>query len=110
MKNYYRSLRNNLITAIENSELSKVFSIHEENSGLHFLLTLNNDFDARVIQEKWRKAGINIQLLSDYFYDAKPKPATESFVVNYSGIKRDRVGEVIHSMNRALSEVLYSTP
>lgn len=110
MKNYYRSLRNNLITAIENSKLSKVFSIHEENSGLHFLLTLNNDFDARVIQEKWRKAGINIQLLSDYFYDAKPKPATESFVVNYSGIKRDSVGEVIQSMNRALSEVLYSTP
>ena len=110
MKNYYRSLRNNLITAIENSELSKVFSIHEENSGLHFLLTLNNDFDARIIQEKWRKAGINIQLLSDYFYDSKPKPASESFVVNYSGIKRDSVNEVIQSMSQALSEVLYSTP
>lgn len=114
MKNYYRSLRNNLITAIENSELSKVFSIHEENSGLHFLLTIKPEIKAPSqtageIQKKWRQEGINIFLLSEYFYDKKKLPAAESFVVNYSGIRRDSVGKVIQSMSRALKN-LYSTP
>ena len=101
MKNYYRSLRNNLITAIENSELSKVFTIHEENSGLHFLLTMKpkiNSLSAKNIQQKWKNTGINIQLLSDYFYDAKPSRGTESFVVNYSGIKRDNTSEIVRRM------------
>jgi GntR family transcriptional regulator/MocR family aminotransferase len=101
MKNYYRSLRNILITGIENSALSKAFSIREENSGLHFLLTLNNGFDARLIQEKWRKEGINIQLLSDYYYDKKTLPSTESFVINYSGIKKDSVNTIIQKMSQA---------
>lgn len=114
MKNYYRSLRNNLITAIENSELSKVFTIHEENSGLHFLLTIRPEIKAPSqtageIQNKWRQEGINIFLLSEYFYDKKKLPAAESFVVNYSGIRRDSVGKVIQSMSRALKN-LYSTP
>ena len=115
MKNYYRSLRNNLITAIENSELSKVFSIHEEDSGLHFLLTIKPEIQcpaqtAGKIQKCWRQEGINIFLLSDYFYDKKKLPAAESFVVNYSGIKRDSISEVIQSMSRALTKALYSTP
>lgn len=114
MKNYYRSLRNNLITAIENSELSKVFSIHEEDSGLHFLLTIRPEIKhpsqtAREIQKKWRQEGINIFLLSEYFYDKKKLSAAESFVVNYSGIRRDSVGKVILSMSQALND-LYSTP
>ena len=103
MKNYYRSLRNILITGIENSALSKAFSIREENSGLHFLLTLNNGFNARLIQEKWRKKGINIQLLSDYYYDKKTLPSTESFVINYSGIKKDSVNTIIQKMSQALN-------
>ena len=115
MKNYYRSLRNNLITAIENSELSKVFSIHEEDSGLHFLLTIKPEIQcpaqtAGKIQKCWRQEGINIFLLSDYFYNKKKLPAAESFVVNYSGIKRDSISEVIQSMSRALTKALYSTP
>ncbi len=110
MKNYYKSLRNNLITAIENSALSKLFTIREENSGLHFLLTMKaktQTFSARELQQKWKSAGINIQLLSDYFYEKK-SPDSESFVVNYSGIKRDLVNEIIKKMSKVLKA--YSTP
>ena len=103
MKNYYRSLRNNLITALENSELAKICSIHEENSGLHFLLTLKSGFDAHKIQQKWKDSSINIQLLSDYYEPSEEAGAQgESFVVNYSGINRGRVSEIVQRMSRAI--------
>lgn len=101
MKNYYRSLRNNLITSIDNSMLAKMFTIHEENSGLHFLLTLKNGRDACEIQKRWKNAGINIQRLADYFYendDAEENLNAQSFVVNYSGIKREKVPEIVKKM------------
>ena len=103
MKNYYRSLRNNLITALENSSLSEICSIHEENSGLHFLLTLKEGFDAHEIQKRWKASGINIQLLSDYYYALPEEQArkNESFVVNYSGINRDSVSEIVTRMSKA---------
>ena len=42
MKNYYRSLRNNLIYCLEKSSLSSFCKIKEEEAGLHFLLEIDN--------------------------------------------------------------------
>lgn len=125
MKNYYRSLRNNLIKAFENSLLSKIGTIHEENSGLHFLFTLNRNQNARLLQKKWRDAGIKIELLSDYFYspqnsktaynsktehrskparadkplhDSKKNPVQESFIINYSALDRNLISKTVKKM------------
>lgn len=106
MKNYYRTLRNNLISAIEKSPLSEIFSIHEENSGLHFLLTIDSEktpLSAAEIQKKWMENGINIKLLSDYFYqDGNERKSGESFIVNYSGIKKEAIPEIIERMCEAI--------
>lgn len=101
MKNYYRSLRNNLIKAFENSGLTKIGTIHEENSGLHFLFTLDKKQNAKVIQKKWRDAGIKIELLSDYFYSVKSAhsvPAQESFIINYSALDRNSISKAVKKM------------
>jgi len=106
MKNYYRSLRNNLITALNNSPLSKSCTIHEEHSGLHFLLTLNQNLDALQIKEKLKAADINLRLLSDYYYI--PARASEeskrTFIINYSAIRRDRIPEIVKRMTAALEK------
>ena len=104
MKNYYRSLRNNLITAFCNSRLVEQGAIHEENAGLHFLLTMKTGCNARELQEKWRAAGINIPLLSEFQYGGcrTASGSSDSFVVNYSGIKRDAVAEIVRRMSSAL--------
>lgn len=133
MKNYYRSLRNNLITAFSSSRLVQAGTIHEENSGLHFLLTMRKGVDARMLQKKWREAGINIQLLSDFYYEGgrpdicgqtgshgrqdctglqvtrgqeysrgQPWDGGDSFVVNYSGIRRDSIAELVRRMDGAI--------
>ena len=102
MKNYYRSLRNNLILAFQKSALSKICSIREENSGLHFLLTVKIGVDATEIKEKWQKNGINIPLLSEYFYGKSKNPEIEStFVINYSGIQTEKISEIVKRMEKA---------
>ncbi|MBP5157883.1 MAG: PLP-dependent aminotransferase family protein [Treponema sp.] len=131
MKNYYRSLRNNLITAFNNSRLVEAGTIHEENSGLHFLLTMRKEIDARELQERWRAAGIHIQLLSNFYYGSGREAAGggepaggrdsigggvgsaggldvaggDSFVVNYSGIRRDSVAELVRRMDGAIGGI-----
>ncbi|WP_296328657.1 PLP-dependent aminotransferase family protein [uncultured Treponema sp.] len=99
MKNYYRSLRNNLMSSFQKSVLSKISRIREENSGLHFLLCLEKGIDAKSLQEEWRKQGINIPLLSEYFYGENKNPEIETtFVVNYSGLPRDKISEIVAQM------------
>ena len=103
MKNYYRSLRNNLISAFQKSALSEIFTIREENSGIHFLLLLKKDLDAGKIQKEWRKRGINIPLLSEYFYGENKNPETAAaFVVNYSGIPREKISDIAARMSQAV--------
>ncbi|MBR6913114.1 MAG: PLP-dependent aminotransferase family protein [Treponema sp.] len=120
MKNYYRNLRNNFISALNSSSLKDIVVIHEENSGLHFLLRLKNDssdeknsadsikrIHARLLKEK-----INIQLLSDFFYDDENDKNfyeknfyKDSFVLNYSGIEREKIPEIVKKMENAFADV-----
>ena len=104
MKNYYRSLRNNLMSAFQKSGLSEICTIREENSGIHFLLCLKKGIDAKKLQAEWRKKGINIPLLSEYFYgEDKKNPEIETtFVVNYSGIPRERIGDIVSRQDNSL--------
>ena len=69
MKNYYRNLRNELIFKIENSELKNFVKIHEENSGLHFLISINSKFSGKTLEMRLKKNGIKISALKDFFYE-----------------------------------------
>lgn len=101
MKNYYRSLRNTFINEFQKSRLMPYCQITEQEAGLHFLLTVNTEKSAEEQKEALKNHGINISLLSDYDYNPeKDKKAT--FVINYSGIKKELISETIHKMEKAL--------
>ncbi|MDY2839109.1 MAG: PLP-dependent aminotransferase family protein [Treponema sp.] len=126
MKNYYRSLRNNLITALKKTELSKIAEIKEETAGLHFLLAIKSDFDEKTLQQRFRNCGINISLLSDYYYEKGDRPLEKgdrpltvqsslaggdrplekisTFVINYSGIENSKISETVKRMCLAVFE------
>lgn len=101
MKNYYRSLRNSFITELQKSKLMPICQITEEESGLHFLMTVNSKKSPQELQKKLRAQEINIPLLSDYFYDEK-KSSQATFVINYSGIKKELISETIKRIERAI--------
>lgn len=98
MKNYYRNLRNNLIGALENSSLSKVCKICEEEAGLHFLLSVDSEKTKEQLVERLLEQGINLPLLNGFYYGEAPVSEEKTFVVNYSGIKKERIGETVRRL------------
>lgn len=132
MKNFYRNLRNSLISAIQQSRLKENCKIREEESGLHFLLTIKSEQSATELEERLLREGIKLPLLSNYYYendnvsgelckhDAKnddlqnnndlqnsPKSTLDTkdektFIVNYSGIRKEKIAEIVRRMERAV--------
>ena len=103
MKNYYRSLRNNLIQAIQNSALMPLCRITEQESGLHFLLSLRSEKNPKILQKQLLELGIKIPLLSDYFYENPGFDSGEvTFIMNYSGIKKEKIEKIIERIGQVI--------
>ena len=98
MKNYYRNLRNSLITAIQNSKLKEITKIQEKESGLHFLLTVTSEKSGQEIRENLEKNGINLPLIVEYYYGQAPQNLEKTFVVNYSGLKKEKIPETVRRL------------
>ena len=106
MKNYYRNLRNSLILALNKSPLASCTEIHEENAGLHFLLSFKTEIDGKEIKKRLLQNGIIAPMLSEYFDKSNDESFSsdfpdkdKTFVINYSGIKKEAVSEIIDKMS-----------
>lgn len=109
MRNYYRSVRNELINTITSSSLSALSSIKEEEAGLHFLLKIDEKINENTIlnwKQKLLDKGINIPLLSSYFYNPCSNKDNHIFVLNYSAIKKDRIAEIVKRMESVFNDKL----
>lgn len=107
MKNYYRSLRNDFIAALQKSKIRSIAKIKEEDSGLHFLLQVESKLRGDELRTRLNASGINIALLSDFYYDAiidENSLAQKSFVVNYSGLKKERIAPMVRKMEKVFFE------
>ena len=102
MKNFYRNLRNELIRALENSRISGKMIIKEEEAGLHFLLSVKSDESSDVIKNKLQKKNINLPLLRDFYYGTPPDDIENIFVINYSGIRKERIAETVKRIEEVL--------
>lgn len=102
MKNFYRNLRNTLISAIETSAFAKFCKIQEEESGLHFLLTLETAFSPQELIRRLNAQKINLPPLTDFYYGKNSPSAKNTFVVNYSGLKKERIPEIVSRMEKIL--------
>lgn len=102
MKNFYRNLRNELIRAMENSRISGKMIIKEEEAGLHFLLSVKSDEYSDVIKNKLQKKNINLPLLRDFYYGTPPDDIENIFVINYSGIRKERIAETVKRIEEVL--------
>ena len=102
MKNYYRTLRNSLINAISQSALSSIAEIQEEEAGLHFLLKTQPSESMDAIRKKLAEQKINLPLLADFYYQNVPEESLFTFIINYSGIKKERIKEAVARLEKAL--------
>jgi len=95
MKNYYRSVRNDLINELKKSPLLKIAEIQEQESGLHFLLNIKTDKNPQELKSRLLASGIRISLLNDYYYDAVRTGPFCSFVMNYTSLKKENIASTV---------------
>jgi GntR family transcriptional regulator/MocR family aminotransferase len=96
MRNYYRTLRDTILTCIRKHPLYKNVKIMEENSGLHFLLHIKTDLTDSVLKKNILSKNINISCLSEYYYGNNDDSHT--LVVNYSGLDINVAEEAIERL------------
>lgn len=94
MRNYYRSLRDSVITCIKKHPDYDKVSIREENAGLHFLLSVDTKLSDEQLTENAKKNGINISCLSEYFSDRK-NSTEHTLIINYSGIEKENIEKAV---------------
>ena len=101
MRNYYRSLRDTLLTALRESPLAKLVSIREEDAGLHFLMEVRTEATDAELIRRAEQEGIRISCLSQYQLEA-PGPDTHTLVLNYSGVKPELMKEAVARLSRCV--------
>ena len=102
MRNYFRSIRDSLIRAIETSAIRDIATIIEPSAGTHFLLKLDTKKSDRRLTEDIKKKDIEVAAFSEYLLTQSRN--THTLVINYCGIHRDRIEETVDRLARAVLE------
>ena len=94
MRKYYRSLRNRVLSVIENCPYADRLTITEENAGLHFLLKVDTVESGEALAARCEAMGLRIRSLSSYYHGPVPQNAERTLVVNYSGLTEEDLGKL----------------
>lgn len=87
MRKLYKSRRDRLVAAIEQSPMASRLTICEEDAGLHFLVKVDTDLTDEQLVARCAQAGVHIRSLGSYYHDTPPQTETRSLIVNYSGVQ-----------------------
>ena len=96
-RNYYRKIRDEILSNIKSHMDNKKSYIMEEDAGLHFLLKVDTSINDKELVQRARRNGIIISCLSQYYYD-KANAREHILVINYSGIKLDSISEGVERL------------
>ena len=97
MRNYYRTHRDRVMTAINNHPEYNKVSIKEEDSGLHFLMSVDTSFSDDELTKLAREKGVKLSCLSHYYHDKSAAPE-HTLIINYSGLAKDKVDEAVEKL------------
>lgn len=103
MRLYYSRQRKRLLDSLQNSRLSRICSVNENESGLHFLIRLNTAMPEQEIARRLKKAGIHLQSLSEYFL-VPDKSKEYYYIISYSDVDVDDVQEAFDEIYRCVEE------
>lgn len=101
MRNYYRNLRDTMLSCIKNEPGYPYVTILEEDSGLHFLLKVNTKMRDNELIAAAGAQGIHISCLNQY-YALPPKEDSRTIIINYSGIRTTNITESITRLFKAI--------
>ena len=103
MKKYYREQRALILQTIKTSPLEKISRVIERNAGTHFLLDLRTALTEQQVREAALQENLRLSFYSDYSHGTSGGN-TCTLVINYAGISRENVGEVIERLVKIFPE------
>ena len=89
MRKFYKTRRDRVLSAIENSPIAQKLTVLEEDAGLHFLVRVDTALSDENLIRRCRDAGIRIRALNSYYHDAQED--THCLVANYSGLDDEKL-------------------
>lgn len=93
MRLYYSRKRRQLLECLAGSRLSKICHVQENESGLHFLISLDTRHSEEYIRRKLEGRGIRLQPVSDYFM--LPNNDMENYyIIKYSNLDMEDIVKV----------------
>ena len=101
MKNFYKSQRNLIISAMKNSPVYQKMQIREENAGLHFLVEVDTKLSDEQLLEKLWAEEIRITSLSQYYHNQE-NSRKHILLMNYSGVDAEKMPEVMKRFGKVL--------
>lgn len=101
MRTLYRNRRDDILQAIAASPLAARVHITEEDAGLHFLMKVDTKLTEQEFRREALSRGIRLAPLSDYYDDPSRAPEN-TYIINYSDIRPERLGEAIEALNAVL--------
>ena len=96
----YRTLRDQVIRAVEGSPLGGHTQVLEADAGLHFLLKVELGLGDEELKRRAAEEGIKLSCLSDYLL-CPDRRYCGNIVVNYSGVESGRVSQAAARLARA---------
>lgn len=103
LKNYYREQRTRMLKAVEESPLGEIADIIERNAGTHFLLRVRTTLTEEQVRQRAEEQDMLLSLYSDYSY-APPEDGVCTLVINYAGVDREKLPEVIRRLGSIFPE------
>ena len=97
MRNYYRNLRDAILTCIEKHPSFSRTTILEKDAGLHFLLKMDTRISDSELIAKAAEQGIHISCLNQFFAAPQEKDS-HTIIINYSGIQLQDIEEAIRRL------------
>ena len=97
MKNYYRSVRAQILETLRASPLAAISVITEHNAGTHFLLSVDTELTNEQVREAASRLDLLLSFYSEYsLSEAGPKHCT--LVINYAGMQPARIPEIVRRL------------
>ncbi len=105
MRTYYRRIRDELVTAIRKSPLASCCEITEEDAGLHFLLRIDTELPDEELLHRAESSGIRLSALAQYYRNPAENAPMHTFIVNYSGLAGEEVGNVVKMLVKSVLKI-----
>lgn len=101
MRLFYQKKRDSLIQRLLDSPLKNHISIHDEESGLHFIMTIKSDLAEDDICRQALANDLQMTAISHY-YQGENKHFDKSFIINYANISNQDIEKIINILSQII--------